>query len=162
MKVSFREDVLKEAERIISLYPKKESALLPILHIAQREFGYISDEVENYIAELLQIPLVDVREVVSFYTMFRRKPVGRYHIQVCRNISCSLLGSEGLLDFLKKYLKISEGETTPDGLFTISTVECLGSCGTAPVIQINDVYYENMTREKLEALLDELRRGGKS
>ncbi len=160
MKVSFRDDVLKEAQRIISLYPRKESSLLPLLHIAQREFGYISDEVEVYIAELLQIPPIHVREVVSFYTMFRKKPVGKYHIQVCRNISCSLLGSEGLIDYLKKHLGIDEGETTSDGLFTLSTVECLGSCGTAPVIQINDVYYENMSREKLGRLLEELRRGG--
>nr|BAL57977.1 NADH dehydrogenase I subunit E [uncultured prokaryote] len=160
MKVSFRDEVLREAERIISLYPRKESALLPILHIAQREFGYISDEVEMYVAELLQIPPIHVREVVSFYTMFRKKPAGRYHIQVCRNISCSLLGSEVLIDYLKRQLKIEEGETTDDGLFTLSTVECLGACGSAPVIQINDVYYENMTKEKLERLIDELRRGG--
>ncbi len=160
MKISFRNDVLKEAQRIISLYPRKESSLLPLLHIAQREFGYISDEVEAYIAELLQIPPIHVREVVSFYTMFRKRPLGKYHIQVCRNISCSLLGSDGLIDYLKKQLGIDEGETTSDGLFTLSTVECLGSCGTAPVIQINDVYYENMSREKLERLLEELRRGG--
>ncbi len=129
------------------------AALLPTLHLAQKEFGYISSEVEEYVAGYLDLPVTHVHGVATFYTMYNKKPVGKYHIQVCTNISCSLLGADHLFDYLSKKLKIGDGETTEDKKFTLSSVECLGSCGTAPVMQINDDYYEDLTEEKIDEIL---------
>jgi NADH-quinone oxidoreductase subunit E len=147
-------------EKILQLksrYPQPQSALLPALHLAQRECdGWLSDEVMAQVAEVMGLPLAKVRSVASFYTMFNRQPVGKYLVQVCTNLSCSLLGAEHIVEHLKRKLGTEVGETTPDGLFTLLEVECLGACGTAPMMQINDTYYENLTIERVDDILDQL------
>jgi NADH-quinone oxidoreductase subunit E len=138
-------------------YPQSKSALLPALHLAQREHdGWLSEEVMAEVAEVMGLPPAEVRSVVSFYTLFNRQPVGRYLVQVCTNISCSLLGAEYIVNHRERKLGIGVGETTPDGLFTLLEVECLGSCGTAPMMQVNDTYYENLTVERVAKILSEL------
>ena len=154
---AFSKEALKEIEEIIGHYPQKRAALLQVLHIAQREFGYIDEEVERTVASILEIPPVQVHEVVTFYTMYKRKPVGKYHIQVCRNLTCTLMGAESVLSYLMKKLKIRPGEVTPDGKFSLETVECLGACEMAPVMQINFDYYGNLTPEKIDEILEKLR-----
>jgi NADH-quinone oxidoreductase subunit E len=139
-------------------YPQARSALLPALDIAQREAGYLSPQVLREVAVLMDLPPVEVASVASFYTMLYRRPVGKHVIQVCTNISCSLMGAEHIVNVLRKKLGIEVGETTPDGRFTLLTVECLGSCGTAPMMQVDDTYYENLTEERLDAILAELSR----
>jgi len=138
-------------------YPEARSALLEVLHLIQKERGYIADEDMEYAAAKVGLPVARVAGVVSFYTMLRRKPVGRHHIQICRTLSCQLRGSREILEHLKKRLGIGEGEVTPDGRFSLVTVECLGSCGTAPMMQVNDDYHENLTLERLDALLDSMK-----
>ena len=118
--------------------------------------GYTNSQIMEEIAELLDLPPLEVSETASFYTFFPKQGTGKYWIQVCTNLSCSLLGAESLVDYLEDKLKIKVGETTPDGRFTLTTVECLGSCGTAPVMQINQDYYENLTKDKIDKILDEL------
>lgn len=147
----------EKSQAILRRYPDKRSALLPILHLIQEEQGRLSDEAMVAVAELLGLKPVEVREVATFYTMFNFRPVGRYHIQVCHNLSCSLLGAESLIAHLEERLQIRAGETTPDNLFTLIKVECLGSCGTAPVMQINGDYYENLSKEKVDVILESLR-----
>ena len=158
-KIRFSEQAEKEIEEILTHYPDKRSALLPVLNLAQAEFGYISEDVMVLVAGRLELTPPQVYEVVTFYTMLNRKPVGRYLIQLCRTLSCALVGSEDILYQLKQKLGIGLGETTADGLFTLKTVECLASCGTAPAMQVNRVYYENLTREKVDRILDDLKRG---
>ncbi len=151
----------KETEALIEAalreYPVPQSALLAVLHLIQKERGYVADEDMEYAAAKVGVPVAHVAGVVSFYTMFRRKPAGRHHIQVCRTLSCQLRGSREILEHLRKRLGIGEGEVTPDGRFSLVTVECLGSCGTAPVMQVNDDYHENLTPERLDALLDSMK-----
>jgi NADH-quinone oxidoreductase subunit E len=154
---AFSENSRRELEIILSRYPSKEAAILPALYLAQREAGYVSDDAIVHIGEVLGFTPSRIEGVATFYTMFNRKPVGRYHVQVCRNISCSLLGAEHLIDHVSKKLGIKPGETTPDGKFTLSKAECLGSCGTAPVMQVNDDYHENLTEEKIDAILGGLK-----
>jgi NADH-quinone oxidoreductase E subunit len=154
--VSFSDAARAEFERLLTRYPDKEAVILPALHLAQREFGYVSDEAVEYIAGLLGVSPARINGVATFYTMYNRKPVGKYHVQVCRNIACSLLGAEHLIEHVAKKLGVKPGETTPDGKFTLSLVECLGSCGTAPVMQVNDDYYENLTEASIDAVLDRL------
>jgi NADH-quinone oxidoreductase E subunit len=153
MALEFSENARKEIAAKIEQLPDRRSALIPALYIAQREFGYVSPEVMEYLAAELRLPVSEVRGVASFYTMFNKEPVGKYHIQVCQNLTCSLLGAESLISHLERKLGIACGQTTPDGKFSISRVECLGSCGTAPVMQINGDYYENLTAEKVEEIL---------
>ena len=147
-----------EFEKILARYPVKRAALLPTLYLVQKQEGFISMEAIQFIAEQLGLQPVEVYAVITFYTMFRLKPGGRYNLQLCNNVSCMLLGSEQLLAYVKQKLGIKVGETTPDGLFTLSVVECLGSCGTAPVLQVNmDSYVENLDKDKMDRLLDELK-----
>ena len=157
MSVAFSEETRQELDRIVSRYPDREAAILPTLYLAQREFGYVSDEAIAYVAELIGVTPARVEGVATFYTMYNRKPVGKYHVQICRNLSCSLMGAEHLIERVSKKLGIKPGETTADGRFTLSTVECLGSCGTAPVMQVNDDYYENLTEDSIDLILDGLR-----
>lgn len=138
-------------------YPRVLSAILPALHVAYDEHGYISDEMYSEIAEVLGVKFVEVASAASFYTYFPKKPRGKYYIQVCRNISCALLGAEHLSRYLQNKLNIKLGETTADGLFTVVEVECLGSCATAPMMQINDDYYENLTQELVDKILEDLK-----
>jgi NADH-quinone oxidoreductase E subunit len=148
------EKVKKDIEGVLKKYPDKRSAVTEALTIAQRERGHITDEDMRDIATILGINPVAVHEAGSFYTMYNvERPVGKYHIQVCWNLSCSLLGAEHIIEYIQGLLGIKVGETTPDKKFTLSTVECLGSCGTAPMMQINDNYYEDLTEERIEAVL---------
>lgn len=156
MAVEFSEAAKQEFAEIVNHYPTKEAAMLPTLHLAKREFGQISPEVMTYISQLLDLHVTRVANVVSFYTLFPREPEGKYVIQVCSTLSCQLMGAETVVDHIKKKLAIDVGETTPDNKFTLKKVECLGSCGTAPVMQINDDYYEQLTVEKIDKILDSL------
>ncbi len=156
MAVEFSAEAKRELEEILKHYPNKQAALLPALHLAKREFKQITPEVMEYIGNLLDVPPIKVMDTVSFYTMFPREKEGKYVIQVCSTLSCSLMGAESVVEYIKKKLKIDVGETTPDGKFTLKKVECLGSCGTAPVMQINDDYYEQLTEEKIDQILDSL------
>ena len=154
---SFSPEVEAEIDRHIAKYPVQRSAILPIMFIVQRERGYLDAAGIAYIARRLDLTITDVWEVATFYTMINLKPVGKYHIQVCRTLSCQLLGAEKIVEHISKRLGIKPGETTPDGRFTLSWVECLGSCGTAPAMQIGFDYYENLTPEKVDEILDSLK-----
>lgn len=148
---------IEDIKKAITKYPVKQSAAMDALRIAQAECGSVTEGAMRQIASLLNMPPVQLNQVAAFYTMYNHKPVGKYHIQVCTNVSCSLLGAEHIVRFLSKKLGIKKGETTPDKKFTLSEVECLGSCGTAPMMQINDDYYENLTEKKIEEILEGLK-----
>jgi NADH-quinone oxidoreductase subunit E len=154
MSLEFSPETLREFTATVARYPKKEAAMLPVLYLAQREFGHLSAEAIEYVAKIMDQPPARVRGVVSFYTMYNTKPIGRHHIQICRTLPCALGGAEKITAFLKKKLGIATGETTADGRFTLSEVECLASCGTAPMMQVNDDYYENLTEEKIDRILE--------
>jgi NADH-quinone oxidoreductase subunit E len=145
-----------EINELKGKYPDPKSALLPALEIAQREHGWLSAEVMREVGQAMDLPPTEVASVASFYTMFYTHPVGEHVIQVCTNISCSLLGAEHIVEYISRKLGIEVGQTTADGKFTLLTVECLGSCGTAPMMQIDETYYENLTEEKIERILTEL------
>lgn len=130
--------------------------MLPALHVAQEDQGHLSPEVITEVADCFEVSPGDVESVASFYTMFHKRPVGKYLLQVCTNVSCSLMGAQHILDRISDKLGIKEGETTPDGKFTLATVECLGTCGTAPVMQVNEKFHENLTAEKVDELLESL------
>ena len=139
--------------------PGTESSLvLPCLRRIQEDRGYVADSDIAELAEYIPVPRIQIEEVLAHYTQYRRAPIGRWHLQVCRNLSCSMRGAEGALGHLSRKLGIEPGETTPDGRFTLSTAECLGSCGTAPVLMVNDAYHENMSPARLDALLQELQK----
>ncbi len=157
MALEFSQETLKQFDEIVSRYPEQKSAVLPVLYMAQKEFGHLSQEAIEYVAKLMDIPAVRLYGIVTFYTMFNMKPVGRHHLQVCRTLPCALLGSERITNYLKKKLGINLGETTPDGKFTLSEVECLASCDTAPVMQINDDYCENLSEEKVDKVIENLK-----
>jgi len=159
MPVNLSEEFKVRAAQICRKYPCRDAALIPLLQELQKESGYVAEEAMDALAAFLELPYSRVKAVVTFYTMFNRAPVGKYHLQVCRNISCHMAGAPGLLERLREKLAITEGETTKDGLFTLSSVECLGACGAAPVMQVNDDYFENLTMEKLDALLEDLKHG---
>ena len=134
----------------------ESSFVLPCLRRIQEDRGYVADSDIDGLVDYLGVPRIQIEEVLSFYGQFRRKPIGRCHIQACRNISCSLLGAERILDHLTQKLGIAPGQTTADGRYTLSTVECLAACGTAPVLMVDDTYHESMTPEKIDALLQTL------
>jgi NADH-quinone oxidoreductase E subunit len=150
------ESTCRQIQALMGKYPKKRSALIPSLQIAQQEAGYISPDIMLEIAQMFELSPNEVHEVVSFYTMFYKKPVGKYVLQVCTNISCMLCNAEEIMTHLTGKLGIKPGETSTDRKYTLLEVECLGSCGTSPVIQINDTYYEDLTIEKLDRILDSL------
>lgn len=157
MSPEFSEKTKKRIEEIVARYPQKEAAILPVLHITQQEFGSISAEEEKLVARILGIKPISVREIVTFYTMLSRESLGKYHIQVCSNLSCSLLGAGNFVDYLVEKLGIEPGETTPDKKFTLSTVECLGACERAPCMLINFNYYGEMDPKKVDEILDGLK-----
>lgn len=157
MSPEFSDQTKKKIQEILTRYPQKEAAILPLLHMTQKEFGFISKEEEKIVAEILGIKPIKVREVVTFYTMLNPKPVGKYHIQVCSNLSCSLMGAEKLIEYLKEKLGIGPGETTPDKKFTLTTVECLGACEQAPSMMVNFDYYGNLDKKKIDEILDKLK-----
>ncbi|MBN2290466.1 MAG: NAD(P)H-dependent oxidoreductase subunit E [Candidatus Glassbacteria bacterium] len=147
---------MKTVRHLLEHYPRKNAALGDVLHLAQEAFGHLSPEVEEYVAGLMELPVSYVHQVVSFYTLYLRKPVGKYHLMLCDNVSCMICGAGELLEHLRKKLGIEVGGTTADGRFTLWTVECLGACEAAPVIMINDKYYGSLTTRKLDELLDGL------
>ncbi|HEY5824234.1 MAG TPA: NADH-quinone oxidoreductase subunit NuoE [Cyclobacteriaceae bacterium] len=162
--IQFSDQALAQAKRIIARYPegKQKSALLPLLHLAQSEFdGWLSPEVMDYVASILSIKPVEVYEVASFYSMYNLKPVGKCLIEVCRTSSCWLRGADELVKHIENKLSIEVGQTTADGMFTLKTVECLGSCGTAPMLQCGADYFENLTNEKMDELIEKWRASGK-
>jgi len=140
----FSKERLAEIEALVRRYPAAQSALLPVLHMAQEDFGYLSMEVQQMVADVLDLNLMRVREVVTFYTMFREQPCGKYLLEVCTNAGCMLNGANELVHHLCDSLGIQVGETTPDGMFTVTEVECAGACGGAPVVQINNQYHEKV------------------
>lgn len=155
-----REKYKDEIEQILSRYPVRRSALIPLLYLAQRDQGFITEGAMKEIASLLHLTPPQVYETVTFYTMLNLKKVGRFHIQVCKSLMCALVGSDTLIGWIKTKLGIGPGETTPDRLFTLNAVECLAACGTAPMMQINDDYYERLTEEKVDRILADLRTTG--
>jgi NADH-quinone oxidoreductase subunit E len=156
----FSDATMATAQTIIKRYPegRHKSALIPLLHLAQAEFdGWLSPGAMDYVASILNIQPIEVYEVASFYSMFNLKPVGKCVIEVCRTSSCWLMGAEDVVRHIEKRLGIHAGETTKDGMFTLKTVECLGSCGTAPMLQCGGDFYENLTLEKVDNLLDTMK-----
>jgi NADH-quinone oxidoreductase E subunit len=154
----FSPQTMAEYERIVAQYPVKRAALMPVLWLAQREFGWLSHPVQQYVADLMGFPLAWVSGVATFYTMYYKRPVGRHHLQVCTNVSCMLRGSDEIVACISEKLGIGLGQTTPDGRFTLEEVECLASCGTAPMMQVNDDFHENLTPDGTRELLDRLAR----
>lgn len=154
--IKFSEEAARRYETILSRYPSKRAALLPVLTLAQREFGWISDEVAEYVGALMGYPPSDVMSVATFYTMLHKKPVGRYHMEICRNISCWLKGTYACVDEIRNRLKVEAGEVTADGKFSWNLTECLGSCGTAPAMQVGDRYYEDLTPANVGELIEKL------
>jgi NADH-quinone oxidoreductase subunit E len=163
--MKFSDDKLKEVQQIIERYPKgkQKSAVIPVLHLAQEEFGgWLSAETMDYVASLLSIEPIEVYEVATFYSMYNLKPVGKYMFEVCQTGPCMLNGSDHIVKYIYDKLGIKPGETTADGLFTLKTVECLGACGYAPMMQLGKHYREHLTKEKIDAIVDECRKNAAS
>lgn len=161
----FSEEQMTEFKRLVARYPegKQKSALLPVLHLAQDSFGgWLSSETMDYVAELLQIAPIEVYEVATFYSMYNLKPVGKYMFEVCQTGPCMLNGSDDIIAYIGTKLDIKPGETTADGMFTLKTVECLGACGYAPMMQLGKHYREHLTKEKVDAIIDECRKAAAS
>lgn len=161
----FSDDKLREVQQIIERYPKgrQKSAVIPVLHLAQEEFGgWLSAETMDYVASLLSIEPIEVYEVATFYSMYNLKPVGKYMFEVCQTGPCMLNGSDNIVKYIYDKLGIKPGETTADGLFTLKTVECLGACGYAPMMQLGKHYREHLTKEKIDAIVDECRKNAAS
>ena len=159
--MNFSEEKRKKVEELISRYPegKQKSALLPVLHMAQEENnGWLSVEAMDYVAGLLRLKPIEVYEVATFYSMYNLKPVGRYVFEVCQTGPCMLNGSDNIIDYIRQKLDINVGETTTDGMFTLKTVECLGACGYAPMMQLGKFYKEHLTKEKVDAIIEECRK----
>lgn len=156
MALAFSPEAITEVDDIVSRYPEPQAALIPVLWVAQREFGYLTTAAMELVADRLGLPAAKVINTATFYTMFHKKPVGRYHLQVCRTLSCYLRNSDALEACIHKKLGIGNGQTTPDKMFSMEEVECLAYCGTAPVVQVNRDVVENLTADKLERLLDDL------
>jgi NADH-quinone oxidoreductase subunit E len=155
--VQFTAEQLVEVRRLQGLYPDRRAALLPVLRLAQETFGHISPEVETHVAELFDLAPAHVHEVVTFYTLFFKRPVGRHVVSVCHNLSCWLMGSEDVIGYLQERLAIEAGETTPDGRVTLLRVECLCACEVAPMMQVDDEYVGSLTRERIDQVLEGLR-----
>lgn len=158
--MKFSEEKIKEVEKIISHYPegKHKSALIPVLHLAQQEFGgWLSVDTMDYVATLLRIEPIEVYEVATFYSMYNLTPVGSYLFEVCHTGPCMLNGSDDIIKYIFEKLGIKPGETTGDKLFTLKTVECLGACGYAPMMQLGKNYREHLTKEKIDAIVEECR-----
>jgi NADH-quinone oxidoreductase subunit E len=161
MKMKFSEEKLNKVKEIIARYPegKQKSALIPLLHMAQDENGgWLDVPAMDYVAELLQLLPIEVYEVATFYSMYNLKPVGKYVFEVCRTGPCMVNGSDDIIEYIKEKLSIKEGETTADGLFTLKPAECLGACGYAPMMQLGKTYREHLTKEKVDAIIEECRK----
>src|SRR6185295_1890126 len=159
--MTFSQEKLDKVRELISHYPvgKQKSALLPILHLAQQEFGgWLDVSTMDYVASLLQIQPIEVYEVATFYSMYNLKPVGKYVFEVCQTGPCMINGSDEIIDYIRNKLNINVGETTHDGMFTLKTVECLGACGYAPMMQLGKSYREHLTKEKVDSIIAECRK----
>jgi NADH-quinone oxidoreductase subunit E len=159
--IEFSEDRLQKVQEIIARYPegKQKSAILPVLHIAQEaNNGWLSAEAMDYVAKLLKLKPIEVYEVATFYSMYNLKPVGRYLFEVCQTGPCMVNGSDEIINYIKEKLAIGVGETTKDGMFTLKTVECLGACGYAPMMQLGKHYKEHLTKEKVDQIIEECRK----
>ncbi len=158
--MKFSEEKLKKVDEIIARYPegRQKSALLPVLHLAQEQFGWLSTETMDYVAALLKLEPIEVYEVATFYSMYNLKPVGKYMFEVCQTGPCMVRGCDDIIAYIGEKLGIKPGETTSDGLFTLKTVECLGACGYAPMMQLGKHYKEHLTREKVDAIIEECRK----
>ena len=154
--MKFSEATEAKVREVLSRYPNKEAAMLPVLHLAQRELGWISPECVEYVASLLEIAPGKIDSALTFYTMFHRQPVGKYVIQVCRTLTCSAVGAGKLVKYLKTKLGLNGRETTSDGRFTLQEVECLGACDLAPVMMINDELYDRLTEKRVDEILASL------
>ncbi len=154
MAFTFTPENKKKIESLFPRYETKQAVLLPVLHLAQEQNGFISPDVEKEVAEFLGLPIVKVREVTSFYTLFEKKPCGKTPVRVCRNLSCTLLGGKRILEYVKKKLGIHVGESTPDGRFRLDSVECLCACEMAPMMQVGENYYGPLTEEKIDRILE--------
>lgn len=162
--IKFSDEAMKLVNRIIARYPeeRKKSALLPVMHLAQAEFGgWLSPRVMDYVAEILDLQSIEVYEVATFYTQFYTEPVGKYVLEVCHTGPCWLRGSEEIMQYIENKLGINRGETTPDGMFTLKGVECLASCGTAPMMQVGFEYCEDLDEEKVDACIEKFRKENK-
>ena len=159
MEFKFTPDNLEKVNNAIKRYPEKQAAVMPALWIAQEQNGWISNEVMKEVASVLDMNPEDVLGVVTFYTMYHKKPMGKYHLQVCTNVSCMLRGAYDIYENVKKNIGIDNMQVTPDQKFSLEEVECMGSCGTAPMIAINEDYFENVTTEKVEEILKSLSKG---
>ena len=160
--IVFKPETLEQVHKIIARYPegRQKSALIPVLHLAQKEFGgWLDVPVMDYVAGLLNIQPIEVYEVATFYTMFNMKPVGKYVLEVCQTGPCMLRGSDDIINHIKERLNIKAGETSDDGLFTLKPAECLGACGYAPMMQLGKFYHENLTKEKVDEILELCREG---
>lgn len=158
--MQFSDDILKEVNRIVAFYPegKQKSAVIPVLHLAQQEFGgWLSVEAMDYVASLLKLEPIEVYEVATFYSMYNLKPVGKHMFEVCQTGPCMINGSDDIIQYIYDKLGIRPGETTTDGMFSLKTVECLGACGYAPMMQMGNNYREHLTREKIDAIIAECR-----
>ncbi|MFT4022637.1 MAG: NAD(P)H-dependent oxidoreductase subunit E [Flavihumibacter sp.] len=151
---------LNKVKEIVARYPagKQKSALIPVLHLAQDELGWLSADAMDYVASLLQLEPIEVYEVATFYSMFNLKPVGKYLFEVCQTGPCMVSGADDIIGYIQQRLGINVGETTPDGLFTLKTVECLGACGYAPMMQLGKHYREHLTRERVDEIIEECRK----
>lgn len=153
----FSDENLQKIDDILQKYPHKKPAVMPVLYLAQEQNGFISYEVMKEVAEILEITSEEVLGVVTFYTMYHQESMGKYHVQVCTNVSCMLRGGYELYDKVKEKLGIDNMGVTDDKIFSLEEVECMGSCGTAPMIAVNEDYYENLTEEKVTEILDSLK-----
>jgi NADH-quinone oxidoreductase subunit E len=153
----FSPELAARFDKLVTLYPKRRSALIPMLLYAQDEIGYVSDAAIAEIGQRLDITVLDVRNVLTYYSMLRTKPIGKYNVQVCTNISCMLRGGQELFQHCKNRLGIGHKQTTPDGMFSLEEVECIGACSWAPAIQVNYDFHEELTPEAMDTLLDEYR-----
>jgi len=154
----FSEDNLKKIDEILKKYPVKKPAVMPVLYLAQEQNGWISQEVMSEVARALDMHPEEVLGVVTFYTMYHQKQMGKYHIQVCTNVSCMLRGGYDIYDRVKEKLGIDHMQVTEDKTFSLEEVECMGSCGSAPMIAVNEDYYENLSKEKVEEILESLKK----
>lgn len=159
MSLKFSDATIKEYNEITVRYPDRRATLLPALWLAQRDFGFISRDAMLAVAELVNIKPVQVEEVAEFYTMYHKKRPGKFHLQICRTLSCWLNGAEEITQLVEQKLGLKEGETTPDEMFSLQMVECLGSCHTAPVMRVNDEYHENLTPSSIGKLIDQIKSG---
>lgn len=160
--IQFSEEKLKKVQEIMARYPegKQKSALLPVLHLAQEEFGgWLSSETMDYVAKLLNLLPIEVYEVATFYSMYNKKPVGKYVLEVCQTGPCMVRGSHEIIQYIEEKLGIKPGETTADGLFTLKPAECLGACGYAPMMQLGKHYREHLTKEKVDELIERCKAG---